>query len=63
MADLYGAGRSAGASEERARRAATKVATYEGRLASIEPRLALPTVMTTLVMGGIISLMVKAFHP
>jgi hypothetical protein len=40
-----------------------EVVPYEGRLASIEPRFALRTVMTTLVMGGIISLMVKAFHP
>ncbi len=62
MADLYDALRSAGSSERSARRAATGGATYEGRFAAIETRLALLTVMTTLSMGGIISLMVEAVH-
>ena len=51
MGDLRTALIDAGASEDLANKAATEVATYESRLASIETRLSLLTWMSGVTLG------------
>jgi len=59
MGDLRAALIDAGASEEKA---ATEVATYEGRLAAIEARLTLLTGMVGIVIAMVGSLVLHAYR-
>jgi hypothetical protein len=66
MGDLRAALVNAGASEELATRAASKVATYEGRLASIDTRLSVlawmaggSLTLALLTLGGVLSIWEK----
>jgi len=61
MAELYSALKEAGASEDRALRAAEEAASYENRLARIESDLLVMKWMLGGVGGGVLTLVVKAF--
>jgi hypothetical protein len=68
ISELYDALISAGAEEEKARKAAETVAAYENRFASIETKLVeiqgslrLLQWMLALLVGGVGSLIIKAF--
>ena len=53
--------RAAGASDEKARDAAEEIAAFENRLASIENRLIRLEVLSTIVLTGVVSLVVKTY--
>ena len=61
MAELYSALKEAGASEDRAVKAAEEAASYENRLARIESDLLLMKWMLGGVGGGVLTLVIKAF--
>lgn len=61
MAELYSALKEAGASEERAVKAAEEAAGYENRLARIESDLLVMKWMLGGVGGGVLTLVIKAF--
>jgi hypothetical protein len=61
MAELYSALKEAGASEDRAVKAASEAAGYENRLAKIESDLLLLKWMLGGVGGGVLTLVIKAF--
>ena len=61
LAKTYEAFKEAGASDEKAREAAEEIAAFENRLASIENRLIRLEVLTTIVLTGVVSLVVKTF--
>ena len=68
MGELYDALRSAGAEDDKAKRAATEVAGFDNRLSGIDGRVTLPTwtvakVVTLQIMtlGGLIGLVWKLF--
>ena len=50
-----------GASDKKAREAAEEIAAFENRLASIENRLIRLEVLSTIVLTGVVSLVVKTF--
>lgn len=51
----------AGASDEKAREVAEEIAGFENRLASIENRLIRVEILSTIVLTGVVSLVVKTF--
>jgi len=68
IAELYDALREAGASEDKARKAAESVAAYESRFAAFDVKLTevkgeivLVKWMLGVVLAGVLSLVVKAF--
>lgn len=61
ISEVYDALREAGASEEKSREAAKAIADYDQRFNRIDAELKIPRLMLTLVLGGIIALILKAF--
>ena len=53
--------RAAGASDEKAREDAEEIVAFENRLASIENRFIRLEVLSTIVLAGVVSLVVKTF--
>jgi hypothetical protein len=62
ITEIYDAFRDAGISEEKARRAAEAVASYENRFASIESTLRLHTWMLSVNTAGILALIGLVLH-
>jgi phage shock protein A len=62
MGDLRAALVNAGATEELANKAATEVATYEARLASVDSRLSLLTWMVGATLAMSMTILFKVFH-
>lgn len=62
MGDLRAALVDAGASEDLANKAATEVATYEARLASVDSRLTLLTWMVGATLALSTTILFKVFH-
>jgi hypothetical protein len=61
VAEVYDALVEAGASEEKSRAAAKAIADYDQRFNRIDSELKLHRLMLTLVFGGIVVLILKAF--
>lgn len=61
ITEVYDALREAGATEEKARKAAEVLAGYEARFGKIETDLAVLKWMTETVMAGVAALLVRAF--
>ena len=61
VSEVYDALREAGASEEKSREAAKAIADYDQRFNRLDAELKLHRLMLTLVLGGIIALVLKAF--
>lgn len=61
VAEVYDALVEAGASEEKSRAAATAIADYDQRFNHIDFELKRHRLMLTLVLGGIVVLILKAF--
>ena len=61
MGDLYDALRSAGAEDDKARKAASEVAGFENRLSSLDSRVAVLTWMVGFNVALTLALVSKAF--
>lgn len=61
MGDLYDALRSAGAEDEKSRKAASKVAGFENRLLSLDSRVAMLTWMVGFNIALTLALVSRAF--
>jgi hypothetical protein len=61
ISEVYDAFVSAGAPEEKARRAAEAIANYETRFARIESDLAVLKWMTGTTLAGVVALVIKTF--
>lgn len=61
VVELYDALKDAGASEEKARAAASAIANYENRFNKVETDLLLLKWMVGAILGGVIALISKAF--
>ena len=62
LENTYDAFVDAGASEIKARAAASEIAAYETRIAKIESKLDLLTWMVGFVLAGTVTLLFKTFH-
>ena len=61
ISEFYDALKEAGASDEKSRKAAEAIASYENRLSRIEQDLAVLKWMVGVVIGGVLALIIKAF--
>lgn len=61
ISEVYDAFVSAGAPEEKARRAAEAIANYETRFAHIGSDLAVLKWMTGTILAGVVALVIKTF--
>ena len=61
LVEVYDAFKDAGASEDKARAAATAIANYESRFNKVEGDLLVLKWMTGAILAGIVSLVLKAF--
>ena len=61
LVEVYDALKDAGASEDKARAAATATANYESRFNKIEGDLLVLKWMTGAILAGVVSLVLKAF--
>ena len=61
MGTLYQALREAGASDERAQKAAEEVADYSKQLADIRTALTLVKALLGIIIAGVVALVMKAF--
>ena len=61
MSEVYDAFLSAGAPEEKARRAAEAIASYENRFARVDTDLAVLKWMTGTTLAGVVALVIKTF--
>jgi hypothetical protein len=60
ISEVYDAFISAGVPEDKARKAAEAIASYENRLSGIERDLAVLKWMTGTVLAGVVALVIKA---
>jgi hypothetical protein len=61
ISEVYDAFMAAGAPEEKARKAAEAIASYENRFARIESDLAVLKWMTGTILAGVVALVIKTF--
>lgn len=61
VSEVYDALLEAGASDEKSRAAAQAIADYDQRFNRIDAELKLHRLMLTLVLGGVVVLILKAF--
>jgi hypothetical protein len=61
ISEVYDAFLAAGAPEDKARKAAEAIASYENRFARIETDLVVLKWMTGTILGGVVALVIKAF--
>lgn len=61
ISEVYDALRDAGASEDKARKAAETLANYDDRFAKIETELAVIKWMLGTVLAGVVALLIRAF--
>ena len=61
VAEVYDALLAAGAPEDKAKRAAEALASYDNRFNKVETDLAVLKWMTGLVVAGVVTLIIKAF--
>ena len=61
ISEVYDAFIAAGAPEDKARKAAEAIASYENRFARIESDLSVLKWMTGTILGGVAALVVKTF--
>ena len=61
LAEVYDALREAGASDEKARAAATAIANYDNRFTKVEADLLVLKWMVGAILAGVVSLILKAF--
>lgn len=61
ISEVYDALKDAGASEEKARKAAETLANYDDRFARIETELAVLKWMLGTVLAGVVALLIKTF--
>lgn len=63
ISEVYDAFLDAGASQEKARKAAEALSSYENRFAKIDTDLAVLRWTTGFILAGVAGLVVKAFFP
>ena len=61
ISEVYDAFIAAGAPEEKARKAAEAIASYENRFARTEPDLSVLKWMTGTILAGVVALVIKTF--
>lgn len=61
ISEVYDAFIAAGAPEDKARKAAEAIASYENRFSRIEIDLAILKWMTGTILAGVVGLVIKAF--
>lgn len=61
LVEVYDAFKDAGASEDKARAAATAIANYENRFNKLEADLLVVKWMVGAILAGVVSLVMKAF--
>ena len=61
MSEVYDAFLSAGTPEDKARKAAEAIASYENRFARVDTDLAVLKWMTATTLAGVVALVIKTF--
>jgi hypothetical protein len=61
ISEVYDAFIAAGAPEDKARKAAEAIASYDNRFARIETDLVVLKWMTGTILGGVVALVIKTF--
>ena len=63
LSEVYDALKEAGASEEKSREAARAIADYDQRFNRLDAELKMHRLLLTLILGGVVALVLKAFEP
>jgi len=61
LSEVYDALKEAGASEEKSREAARAIADYDQRFNRLDAELKMHRLLLTLILGGVVALVLKAF--